>query len=126
MPSLLVKARAKTITSRLFDKVLDELAEGGTGIDSAHEWWDIHRTELMGLSIAEAINIFNNAKKKKNLAAKYDELVTAMSWKEKIEFLEVGVDELRNANSKKLRTMALVWAVLRTSPKIISVIMAVV
>jgi len=61
MPSLLVEARAKTITERLFLKVLNELAEGGTGFDSAREWWDQHDLELVGLSIAEVINIFNNA-----------------------------------------------------------------
>ncbi len=127
MPSLLIEARTKTITKKLFDKVLGELAAEGGGIGNTfYEWWEEHRLEIVGLSIAEAINIFNAAKKKKNLAAKYDELVASMSWKEKIEFLERGVVELRYANSKKLRTMALVGALVKASPKILSVILTVI
>ena len=125
--SLLAEARAKTITKKLFDDVLDELASKGGGVGNVgHAWWKNHKKEIIGLSIAEAISIFNAAKKRATLAEKYDELVLSMNWKEKVEFLQLGVKQLKNANSKKLRTMALLGALIEASPKIISIVLMVV
>lgn len=128
MSSLLAEARTKTITKKLFDNILDELANQGSVSmeDNAYFWWQDNKTEIIGLSVAEAISIFNAAKKRKDLSSKYDELVASMSWKEKIEFLSVGLKQLKNSNSKKLRTMALIGALVEAAPKIISVILMVV
>ena len=126
MPSLLAEARAKTLTENLFNKVLDELKDGGSASKVGADWWKKNKVELVGLGIAEVTSLLNAAKKKEGLAEKYDELVASMSWKEKVQFLQLGVNQLKKANNKKLRTAALISKLIEASPKVISIILMVV
>lgn len=126
MSSILAEARAKTLTENLFNKVLDDLSNGENAEKSAKNWWKAHKVELVGLGIAEVLAIFNAAKKKKGLIEQYDALVASMSWKEKVEFLRLGVNQMKKANSKKIRTAALINSIIETTPKIIGIIAMVI
>lgn len=126
MPNLLLDARGKNLTENLFNKVLKELENGGTAQAGAAGWWSDHKAELVGLALVEVIDIFRTAQNKKSLAAKYEELVASMTWKEKINFLKQGVDTLKTANNKKLRSMALIGGLVEASPKIISLVLMVI
>lgn len=127
MASEFAEARTKTITENLINSVLDNLRD--EGLDgtkrTAYDWWRRHKVELIGLSIAEVSAILRNARDKKQLVKKYDELVASMSWKERLEFLKGGLSQLRRSNSKKIRTATIIATILEIAPKVLPIILMV-
>lgn len=125
MASEFAEARAKTITNNLIDNIFMGLDSGNSAEAEAAKWWEDHREELIGLSIAEFVAITNGIKKKKDLVARYDELVAGMNWPERIEFLRLGVEQMRRSNRKKIRQAYILGRLVELTPKVLSVILAV-
>lgn len=126
MASEFAEARAKTITEDLIDEIIGGLVAGkGHPKDQARQWWKGHKEELIGLSIAEFMAITRNIQNKKDLVARYDELVSSMNWPERIEFLKLGVEQMRRSNRKKIRQAYILGRLVELTPKVLSVILAV-
>lgn len=120
---ILNEDRAKHLTERLFNKVLDNLSESD---EVAAEWWEKHKIELVGLTTSEVISTFNASQRKKDLAKKYEELVQTLTWKEKVALMRSTAKDLRKANSEKLRQAALIDALIDATPRIIVAILLII
>lgn len=126
MASEFAEARAKTITNELIDGVINGLVAGKTHPKNlARQWWREHKEELVGLSVAEFVAVTKNINSKKDLVARYDELVSSMTWPERIEFLRLGVEQMRKSNKKKIRQAYVLGRLAELTPKVLSVVLTV-
>ena len=107
MASELSEAVFKNVTGKLIDNIVNNTPDSKYS-ETAKTWWEENKATLIGLSIAELVAILKNAADKKELSKRYDELVASMTWAERIEFLKGGVDELKESNSKKIRTVTII------------------
>ncbi len=133
-PTKLSKSQNKRVTHNLLLRSivenLDSALDRGDLTEQQHEksmawWWGVYPL-LIGLSVSEVINILNAAKSKGGLAKQYEKIISSMSWKEKIEFMKIGMEEMQKSLNKKMKELVLIVRLLETTPKLISFIIMVV
>lgn len=115
---ILISSRLEFLTEDLYNKMLQELTNGGSETVAAKVWWEQHKAELIGIAVIEVIRLFNATKNKLTLMKEYDRLVASMSWKEKMEFLRGGIEELKVSNNNKIRTIAFLNTLMDIAPKV--------
>jgi len=125
MANELAEAGSKDITGKLIDTIISGIPNNKIG-ENAKLWWETNKLALIGLSIVEIATIIRNAQNRKELSKRYDELVASMSWSERIEFLKIGIEELKLSNSKKIRTATIIVSLIELAPKVLPIILAVV
>jgi len=126
MASELAESNLKLITGKLINDIISNLNTKNGTEKVASDWWKSNKIALIGLGIAEVTTIIRNAKSRKELSKRYDELVASMSWKERIEFLKGGINELKESNSKKIKTITIIASLIELAPKILPIIMMVI
>ena len=118
------------ITNKFINNIIYQLEIKGIndGISITEQetvnWWKENRELLVGLSISEVATILRNARNRKNLAKQYDVIVASMSWNERIEFLQKGIDELKYSNSNKIRQAVLIARVVEIGIKLLPILLA--
>ena len=118
------------ITDEFIDKIISKfevkgINDGVTAVKiEAAKWWQENRVLLVGLAISEVATILRNANNRKNLSKQYDALVASMSWKERLEFLKGGIEELKRSNSAKIREAVLVAKVIEIGIKVLPILPA--
>lgn len=86
------------------------------------KWIHQNKSLLMSLN-SEEIALILSSRVENTVEMRYKDLLEQMTWKEKLEFLKLNVAQLKTANKRRLRQMALLNVAIETAPKILVTIL---
>ena len=128
MAKELSETRNKTVTDKLIrdiqvaiiaDKDIPNLTA-----KNAHDFWEKNKDLIIGLSVDELKKILRSARNKQSLMKQYEQVVSAMSWRERIEFMKKAEQELVKAKNRKFNTAVFVSRLMEISLKVLPIVLA--
>ena len=111
---------SKKMTNNDIKKITNSLKS-----DEAIEWFKENENLLIGLSNEDTKNILRDSVNEKAMMGHYDAIVAEMTWKERIEFLELGIEQMKQSTNRKIRTLLFIRKVEKISRKLLPIILAV-
>jgi hypothetical protein len=107
-------SRRKYLSEKEHKEVADKIKDS-----KAKKFWMTNKDILVGLEKNDIIDdVDSRSINKECLVGIYSDLVTLMSPKEQVEFLQQGLEQLKVSNNKKFKELVFITELLKQTPKI--------
>ena len=117
----------KIITNTIIDSLLLKLNQNNSKeAKLATLFINENRDIINGLQISDVQKLFRSSESRTKLSSEYDKIVKSMNFKEKMQFLSQGIQQLELAENNKIKQLVLIDAIIRTSAKALLLIVGLI